>query len=396
MARQKGLPVAVVGAGMIKFGELFGQSYEDMIVGAYRACLKSVDKGIDERDIEAGWLGTCIPATGFRREILTGAGLAEPIRFFPKPVSRMENACCTGSDAVRNAAFSVAAGVYDLVLVVGAEKMRDIPSRDSLIAQTGIMYHAWWHPRGSSAPQRFGSLATAHMDKFGTKREHLAMIAVKNHHNGTMDPYTHFNFEITVEQALNAPIISWPLGLFDSCPTTDGAAAVLLARQDRAKEYTDQPLYFLGTGLATDPLYLPWKKNFIEFPATQAAAKTAYEMAGIGPDDIDVAELHDCFTITELLTYEDMGFCKKGEGPKWLEEGHPMLDGSKPCNPSGGLKAKGHPIGATGVAQICELWWHLRGEAGERQVKDAQIACTHNLGGLGTTVLVNIFGKEPR
>lgn len=222
------------------------------------------------------------------------------------------------------------------------------------------------------------------------------MIAVKNHHNGTLDPYTHFNFEITVEQALNAPIISWPLGLFDSCPTTDGAAAILLARQDRAKEYTDQPLYFLGTGLATDPLFLPWKKNFIEFPATQEAAKVAYEMAGIGPDDIDLAELHDCFTITELLTYEDMGFCKKGEGGKWIEEGHPTLNGTKPCNPSGGLKAKGHPIGATGVAQVCELWWHLRGEAEERQVKDAQIGCTHNLGGLGTVVLVNIFGKEPR
>jgi len=396
MAKQKGLPVAVVGAGMIKFGELFDQSYEDMIVGAYRACLKSVDKGIDEKDIEAAWLGTCIPGTGFRREIVTGAGLAEPIRFFPRPVSRMENACCTGSDAVRNAAFAVAAGVYDLVLVVGAEKMRDIPSRDSLIAQTGVAYHSWWHPRGASAPQRFGSLATAHMDKFGTKRDHLAMIAVKNHHNGTLDPYTHFNFEITVEQALNAPIISWPLGLFDSCPTTDGAAAILLARQDRAKEYTDQPLYFLGTGLATDPLFLPWKKNFIEFPATQEAAKVAYEMAGICPDDIDLAELHDCFTITELLTYEDMGFCKKGEGGKWIEEGHPTLNGTKPCNPSGGLKAKGHPIGATGVAQICELWWHLRGEAGERQVKDAQIGCTHNLGGLGTVVLVNIFGKEPR
>ena len=394
--QKKELPVAVVGAGMIRFGELFDQSYDDMIVGAYRECLKSVDKGVDEEDIEAAWFGTCLPGATVRREAMGGAGLAEPLRFYPRPVTRIENYCGSGSDSCRNAAFAVAAGIYDLVLVLGAEKMRDIPSRDSIIAQVGRGFHNWWAPRGSSSPQRFGSYALAHMKQFGTKKEHFAMIAVKNHHHASLNPKSYFQNDVTLEQVMNAPIVSWPLGIFDACPTTDGAAAVLLTRPDKAHEYTDRPMYFWGTGVATDPFYVSNKKSYVGWPATEEAARQAYEMAGIGPEDIDLAELHDCFTSTELITYEDIGFCKKGEGPKWLEEGHPMLDGDKPCNTSGGLKGKGHPIGATGVAQIVELWQQLRGEAGERQIKNAHIGLTHNLGGIGSICVINVFGDEPR
>ena len=388
------LPVAVVGAGMIPFGELFEQSYEDMIVGAYRNCLASVDRGIDEDRLEAAWLGTCIGSL-IRQETVTGAALAEPIRFFPRPVTRVENACCTGSDAVRNAAFAVAAGAFDVVLVVGAEKMRDIPSRDSLIRQTGVMFHEWWSPRGATAPNRFGQYATAHMDAFGTGREHLAMIAEKNHHNGSLNPNAFFRKEITCEQALAAPLVSWPLGLLDCCPTTDGAAAIVMCRADLAHEFTDHPIYLRGTGLATDTLISGWKDQFTAFPATGKAAAQAYRMAGIGPSDIDLAEVHDCFTITELVTYEDLGFCEKGEAKTWLEKRGPMLDGERPVNTSGGLKAKGHPVGATGVAQVVELWEQLRGEAGARQVPGARLGLTHNMGGIGTVVLVNIFGSEP-
>jgi acetyl-CoA C-acetyltransferase len=389
----KGLPVAVVGAGMIRFGELFDQSYDDMIVGAYRNCLASVDKGIDEDQLQAAWLGTAAGSL-IRQEIVTGASLAEPIRFFPRPVTRIENACCTGSDAVRNAAFAVAAGVYDVVLVVGAEKMRDIPSRDSLIRQTGVMFHEWWAPRGATAPNRFGQFATAHMDAYGTERKHMAMIAEKNHHNGSLNEHSFFQREVSCEQVLDAPIVSWPLGLLDCCPTTDGAAAVILTRADIAHQFSEHPIYLYGSGLATDPLISPWKKEFTAFPATTIAAEAAYRMGGIGPEDIDLAEVHDCFTITELVTYEDMGFCAKGEGKDWVERGGPMLDGEKPVNTSGGLKAKGHPVGATGVAQVVELWEQLRGEAGKRQVEDAKIGLTHNMGGIGTIVLVNIFGSE--
>ena len=389
-----GLPVAVVGAGMIQFGERFDLSYEDMIVGAYRACLDSVDKGIDEDRIEAAWLGTCAGSL-IRQETVTGAALAEPIRFFPRPVTRVENACCTGSDAVRNAAFAIAAGVYDVVLVVGAEKMRDVPSRDSLIRQTSVMFHEWWAPRGATAPNRFGQFGTAHMEAFGTERKHMAMIAEKNHHHGSLNPHSFFQHEVSCEQVLAAPIISWPLGLLDCCPTTDGAAAVVMCRADLADQFSDDPIYMLGSGLATDPLISSWKSGFTAFPATTVAAEAAYKMAGIGPDDIDLAEVHDCFTITELITYEDLGFCEKGAGKDWLEERGPMLGGEKPVNTSGGLKAKGHPIGATGVSQVVELWEQLRGEAGGRQVDGAQIGLTHNMGGIGTVVLVNIFGSEP-
>jgi acetyl-CoA C-acetyltransferase len=374
-----GLPVAVVGAGMIPFGELFDQSYEDMIVGAYRACLASVDKGIDDERLEAAWLGTAAGSL-IRQEIVTGAALAEPIRFFPRPVTRVENACCTGSEAVRNAAFAVAAGAYDVVLVVGAEKMRDIPSRDSLIRQTGVLFHEWWAPRGATAPNRFGQFATAHMDAYGTERKHMALVAEKNHRNGSLNEHSYFRREVSCEQVLDAPIVSWPLGLLDCCPTTDGAAALVLARADIAHEFTDHPIYFYGSGLATDPLISPWKREFTAFEATTRAAQAAYRMAGIGPTDVDLAEVHDCFTITELITYEDMGFCAKGEGKDWLERGGPMLGGEKPVNTSGGLKAKGHPIGATGVSQVVELW--------------EQIGLTHNMGGIGTVVLVNIFGTE--
>ena len=389
-----GLPVAVVGAGMIRFGERFDLSYEDMIVGAYRECLASVDNGIDEDRIEAAWLGTCVGSL-IRQETVTGAALAEPLRFFPRPVSRVENACCTGSDAVRNAAMAIAAGVYDVVLVVGAEKMRDVPSRDSLIRQTGVMFHEWWKPRGATAPNRFGQYATAHMDAYGTTREHLALVAQKNHHNGSLNPNAFFRREITCEQVLDAPLVSWPLGLLDCCPTTDGAAAILLARSDIAAQFTDQPLYLRGTGLATDPLISSWKQSFTSFPATVEAARQAFTMAGIGPEDIDLAEVHDCFTITELVTYEDLGFCDRGAAGKWLEADGPMLGGELPVNTSGGLKAKGHPIGATGVAQVVELWEQLRGQAGDRQVDGARLGMTHNMGGIGTIVLINVFGTEP-
>jgi acetyl-CoA C-acetyltransferase len=242
----------------------------------------------------------------------------------------------------------------------------------------------------------YGQFGVAHMSKYGTKKEHFAMIAVKNHHNGTLDPYAHFQFEVTMEQVMNAPMISWPLGLFDCCPTTDGAAAIILTREDIARQYTDKPVYLWSSALACDDFYGHQKRHYHQWDTTTIAAKTAYEMAGISPKDIDVAEIHDCFTCTELIDYEDLGFCERGKGGQWIENGGPMIDGEIPCNVSGGLKSKGHPIGATGVAQACEIFWQLRGEAGKRQVKDPKIGLTHNLGGTGAVALVNIFGTEPK
>ena len=387
------LKVAVVGAGMIKFGELFDQSYDDMIVGAYRNCLASVDKGIDEKDIQAAWLAT-VQGSLIRRELVSGTSLSEPLGLMGMPITRVENACCAGSDAIRNAAFAVAAGIYETVMVVGAEKMRDVPSRASLVANRGVMSHMWWHPRGATAPQVFGQMGAAHMHAYGTTREHFAKVAVKNHYHGSLNPMATFRFPITVEQVLNAPMVSWPLGLFDCCPTTDGAAVVILTSVERASQYTDHPMYLIGSGLATDAFNSHWKPGFAEWPCNQAASRQAYEMAGITPKDIDLAELHDCFSCTETITYEDLGFCAKGKAGAWIDDGGPMLGGEKPCNVSGGLKAKGHPVGATGVAQAVELFEQLRGHAGERQVPSPRIGLTHNLGGTGSISCVNIYSNE--
>lgn len=391
MARER-FKVAVVGAGMIRFGELFDQSYEDMIVAAYQACLQSVDKGLDEKDIQAAWLGTA-QGSVLRREMLSGTSLAEPLGLFDIPVTRVENVCASGSDAIRNAACAVLSGLYETVLVVGAEKMRDVPSRASLVANRGVLSHLWWHPRGATAPMVFGQIGTAHMQAYGTTREQFARVAVKNHHHATMNPHAYLGNEITVEDVLNAPLVSWPLGLLDCCPTTDGAAAVILTTVERAQQYTERPVYLIGTGLGVDVSHSQWRDTYTGWPASAKAAREAYKVAGITPREVDVVELHDCFTCTELITYEDLGFCPTGQGGAWLEAGGPYLGGEKPCNVSGGLKAKGHPVGATGVAQACEIFLQLRGEAGARQVSKAEIGLTHNLGGTGQISCVNIYSN---
>lgn len=383
------LPVSIVGAGMVPFGERFDLSYEDMLVMAVEACVKSVDRGLDEDRIEAAWLSTALGGL-IRREAVTGASAAEPLRFFPRPVTRVENACAGGSDAIRNAAFAVAAGAYDVVLVVGAEKMRDLPTRGSLIAQRGAMSHLWWHPRGATSPYLFAQHATVHMERYGLTREDMAQVSVKNHHHGSLNPHAFMRNEVTVDAVLGAPMVCEPLGVLDCCPTTDGAAAVLLVHADRAAEFSDRAVDFVGSGLATDTMYSHLKPAFGEQPAPTTAAQEAYRMAGIGPDDVDVAELHDCFTVAELLAYEDLGFCGRGESADWLASGAPWLGGDKPCNPSGGLLSKGHPIGATGIAQMCEVYWQLRGEAGDRQAGTPRIGLTHNVGGNGQVCCVNV------
>ncbi|MHA1709048.1 MAG: thiolase domain-containing protein [Candidatus Baldrarchaeia archaeon] len=370
--------VAVVGAGMIPFGEHYDKSFEDMLAEAYINCINSVDKGIDpQKEIEAVWYGTVMgPATG--------ATVAEVTGLVGKPITRVENACATGSDAFRNACMAVAAGLYDVVLVISCEKMLDRPG--GLIEAIGraVPHYPWVY--AITMPSAFALYATRHMHEFGTKIEHFAMIAVKNHKHGALNPYSHIRREIKVEDVLKSPIVSWPLHLLDCCPITDGAAAVIVCRADLAKKYTDAPVYVQGSGLATNPFLIHLRKSYVTMEPTVEAAKQAYKMAKIEPKDIDFAEVHDCFTPTELISYEDLGFCKKGEGGKFIEEGIPYLGGKLPVNPSGGLKSHGHPIGATGTAQIVEIFWQLRNEAGKRQVEGAEIGLQHNIGGAGPQV----------
>jgi acetyl-CoA C-acetyltransferase len=384
-----GSGVSIVGAGMVPFGERFEASYEDLLVDAWDALLAGSDGRVDPDQIEAAWLSTALGGL-IRREAVTGASLADPLGFHPRPVTRVENACAGGSDAVRNAAFAVGAGVYELVLVLGVEKMRDLPTRASLIAQRGTMSHLWWHPRGATSPYLFGQHATTMMAEGRITREDMARVSVKNHDHGRLNPNAFMRKPVSVEQVLASPPVCEPLTVLDCCPTTDGAAAVLLCRSEVAGRFTDAPVELVASGLATDTMYSHTKPVFGAQDAPTRAAVAAYKMAGIGPSDIDVAELHDCFTVAELLAYEDLGFCERGASAAWLASGAPALGGSLPCNPSGGLLSKGHPIGATGVAQLCEVFWQLRGEAGDRQVDGASIGLTHNVGGNGQVCCVNI------
>ncbi len=382
--------VAVVGAGLIKMGELFEQSYEDIAAGAFNAAVASVDKGFDPQSVDAAFVATQ-RGTLWGQEGIGGNTVPTAIGLAGIPCTRIENACPSGSDAFRVGAMAVASGVHDLVLVIGVEKMRDKSTEEGLLSRA-----AAGHPiftRGETAPVLFAPFATRHMHEFGTTREMLASVAVKNHHNGSLDPYAHFQDEITVEQVLKSPPVCSPLHLLDCCPQTDGAAAVLLAPADRAHEFTDRPVFVAGFGMATDHPYLHEKTSFVGLEATVLASQRAYAMAGVGPTDIDMCEVHDCFTITEILDVEDLGFFEKGQGGIASLEGETSLTGRIPVNTSGGLLAKGHPIGATGIAQLTECWWQLRGDAGGRQVEMRHgFALQHNVGGRGSGVsVVNIL-----
>ncbi|MEM3593255.1 MAG: thiolase family protein [Candidatus Jordarchaeaceae archaeon] len=361
--------VAVIGAGIIDFGVLYDKSPDMMMEEAYINALKSVDNGIDPKEIQAAWLGTL-------RGRFTGVTLAHPTGLFKIPVSRVENACATGNDAFRHACFAIAAGVYDTAIVIGYEKMHD--EKGGLIKLAAIK--DIWMRRARTMPSFFALRATRHMHLYGSKKEDFALVSVKNRHNGALYPHAHFRKEVTLEQVMKAPIISWPFGLFDCCPTTDGAAAVIVCKAEIAKKYTDTPVYVAGSGLSVDSWMLGEDESLVGFPASKEASKQAYKMAGLEPKDIDVAEIHDCFSATEILNYEDLGFCEKGQGHKLIQEGVTALDGEKPMNPSGGLLSKGHPIGATGVAQIAEIFEQLRGQAGKIQVADAKVGLTHNIG----------------
>jgi len=377
--------VAVVGVGCTKFGDLFDLGYEDLICAA--AFQAYEDARMDPGEIQAAYLGTYLPGPSGGKAAVS---LADALRLYDRPITRVENYCATGTDAFRNACMAIASGTHEIVLVVGAEKLKDRGGRG--LPRLG-------HPllaKGNTAPGLFALAANRYMHTFGIGRETLAKVAVKNHHNGARNPKAHLRMEVTEEQVLKAPIIAWPFGLFDCCPTTDGAAAAIVCRADLAGRFTDQPVLVKGFGLAVtsgrpyfDPTF-----DYLGFPSTQQAARRAYEMAGITPHDIDFAEVHDCFTWTEISNTEDLGFCAKGEGGAWAREGRTALTGDKPINPSGGLKSFGHPIGASGVRMIYECVEQLRGRGGERQVKKASLGLAHNVGGPGAVACVIVLGAN--
>jgi acetyl-CoA C-acetyltransferase len=386
--------VAIIGAASTSFGVHHDRGYLDLLAEAAIGALADAGIGLDR--VESAWLGTAEPGlTGLVGD--AGTAVAEAIGFAPRPVTRVANFCCTGHEAVRAAALDVASGEHRLVLAIGAEKMRDVPSRGSLVARTVNLTHPTL-AKGRTAPGQFALLANRYMAEYGVARETLARVSVKNHEHAVRNPKAHFRKPVTVEDVLSAPLIAEPFGTLDCTPTTDGAAALLLAPVDWAREHADHYVVFRGFGLAVTNGYYStffdpdW--DFLGFRATREAAATAFGQAGI--DDprrqLDLVECHDCFTVTELVNYEDLGLCGRGEGGELLESGATAAGGDIPVNVSGGLQSCGHPVGATGVRMMCELTDQILGRAGERQVDGARLGAAHTLGGPGVVSAVAVIG----
>ena len=384
--------IVIAGVGCTKFGELYDKSYEDL---GYEAIEEAIsDAGIGREEIQAAWLGTCVPGWGGG---WAGVYLADILKLYGLPITRVENFCATGMEAFRNACFAVAAGVYNIVLAVGIEKLKDRHGRG--------LPRMDWHPfigKGNTAPGIFALAANRYINTFKIDRKPLARVAVKNHYNGSLNPKAHLRKQITEEEVLSAPVIAYPFGLFDCCPVTDGAAAAIITTEDIAKSIAPKTKKYVkvaGIGLSVTSAKPQMKPDFeyIGFHATTIAAKQAYKMAGIEnpKKEIDFAEVHDCFTWTEISNYEDLGFCEKGEGWKLALEGKTSLDGELPVNPSGGLKSFGHPIGASGLRMIYEVVKQLRGEVedSKRRIKKEKLntGLAHNLGGPGAVGCVTIL-----
>jgi acetyl-CoA acetyltransferase len=379
---------AIVGAGHTRFGAL-DDGPRQLVRTAVDGALASVDHGASGNDISEAFLATL----GFGGGQIgnSAAVLAEEAGVVGVPVTRVENACASGGFALRSAVGALASGAKSLVLVVGAEKMTDIPNarRRYWLGVSGDT--EWERLAGLTFAGVYGLIASRYFAEHGDASEALAEVASKNHENGALNPNAHFQKRISRAEVLAAPRIADPLGLFDCCPVSDGAAALLLAPAESAHRYTDTPVYVDGTGAGTDFLAVQSRPQLTRFRATRRAAHEAFRSAGWHRSDVSFLEVHDCFTIAELLALEDLGFAEPGEAAALTLSGETRRDGGLPVNPDGGLKAKGHPIGATGVSQAYEIFVQLRGEAGPRQVAHAGHALSQNVGGAGATAAVSLF-----
>ena len=391
-------PVVVAGVGMIPFERRDEDSLMDMLATAGLNAMD--DAGLGDRPIDSVYVGNM--ASGlFNHQVSVASALVDRLSLLPAAADRVENGPASGGSAIKNGFLAVASGFNDVVLVVGGEKMREVigPKATDIVA-------CMTHPEaeyiyGVTLPAMAGMFARLYMEKYGVTREHLSMVAIKNQTNGLLNPYAHIQMKITMEGILshpqshiNSPVVADPIHLYDCCPVSDGAAAVLLTTEEIANKLKKPLVTIDGVGQATDTHTLQERSDPTDLKAVTLASEQAFKMAGIKPKDIDVAELHDAFTILEIAESEHAGFFPKGEGAKALERGDTQIGGKLPINPSGGLKARGHPVGATGVAQVVELVWQLRGEAGERQVKGAANGFSLNFGGFGNNVLAFVLRRK--
>ena len=384
--------VCVLGAGVTKFGELWEESFRSLIGQAGLAAVK--DAGIAGEDIDALYVGSMSAGRFIGQEhvgalVVDEAGLAHR----NVPATRIEAADASGAAALRQGYLAVMSGEADVVVVGGVEKMTDVIDQEQTNTLATALDQEWEAFYGATYPGVFALMADAHMRKHGTTREMLAAVSVKNHESGALNPKAAYPFKITADQVLRSPMVADPLRMLDCAANVDGAAAVVLCSEERAREFHDKPVKVLASAQASDRFQIADRGDIASLAATRAAAKLAYERAGLGPRDVGFAEVHDSFTITEVMALEDLGFVERGAGGKAALNGATSLQGERPVNTSGGLKARGHPPGATGLAQVHEVVRQLRGEAGARQVADARVGLTHNVGGSGATAVVHLFGK---
>ena len=411
--------VAMVGAGMSAFNMFKDRDSKDLFAEAFLEMNNSVDKGLDPNDIDALYIGN-FTNDFFAHQSHWGAILSDSLGLVPKPATRIEGACASSALAFREGVFAIASGFYDVVLVGGVEDMSK-GSTETVAEGLALAAIPYERKAGFTFPGVFGAIATAYFERYGASRENLMDITIKSHDNAPLNPKAQYKTTIRdimgskikrakekggavpdwsdekdfLRDPIANPAIAWPMHLFDCCPISDGAACILLVGEELAKHFTDDPLYVAGIGQASGR-GLNAADDLTYFEATRYAANEAYEMSGLTPADIQFAEVHDCFSIAELLHIEDLGFFKPGEGHKAVADGLTRLDGEKPINTSGGLKCKGHPVGATGAAQLIEVWEQLRYKAGDRGVptEDLRVGAAHNLGGTGGTCTFTILERR--
>lgn len=378
--------VCVLGAGSTKYGKL-EDSITDITIQASVGAIESA--GIDPKEIQAGYISNVFGIAD--KQVHLGPVVMSNLGIPEKPSLSIESACGSGSVSFREAFANVAAGFYDAVLVAGVEKVTHTGTEWTTTYFSYCSDFFYEGGAGASFPGLFASMARAYLTEFKATEEDLAAVAVKNHENGLLNPKAHLRKKITIDDVMKSAVVASPLKLYDCCPFSDGASAVILCSEKFAKEHSKDYVQVIGSGRGGSPATLQGRDHMTTIPSTKLAAEAAYKMAGVTPKDIDFAEVHDCFTIAEVVDTEDLGFFEKGTGVQAVREGRTKLNGEISINPSGGLKAKGHPIGATGVGQVVEAYEQLTGKAGERTVKDAQIGLTHNFGATGASCAVHIF-----
>jgi acetyl-CoA C-acetyltransferase len=383
------MKVGIVGIGHGRFGRRSDATVQELAFEPFRDALRDANN-LERKDIDATVIGS---SPEYHRQRSLPGVVAEYLGMNAQPTWLTEAACASGSSALRTAYMAIKSGVHDIVAVIGIQKMTELSTPEILALMGRVGDVQWESIFGTTFPGYYALYANRHMYEFGTTKEQMADVAVKNHHYGAMNPNALFRKEVAKERALASDVVAYPLNLFDCCANADGAACVIVANEEKAKKLHDTPIWLEGMGAASAEFSVLRRPHLVGLPSAVEASKQAYKQSGVGPKDIHVADVHDCFTIAEIMAYEDVGFCEKGKGGKFIEDKQTYIGGKVAVNVDGGLKAKGHPVGATGTSMTVEIVKQLRGEAKERQVPGAEVGLTHNVGGIGQYCFVHVYRR---